>query len=501
MAEYSLLLISVVTYMETRLREGYEREELERIAGFSYRHIREVFREKRGVSLGRYVLSRRLAWAAFEIAHTERSLTEIAQDWRFDSYDTFTRAFRRETGLSPSAFRKGSYQVGRQILTAGIFAPAILRREGRLLSAAERKEKMNMKEQIKGDDMGLLLGVPKVEYTWGECTPFPSCLKACLNYMGQSMGYAHLMAASGAAFRLRWNTTMWDGGNVDITYIYPTMLEAFAKSFAAAGRKWKYLRREDSDKQGFIDFIKAEIDEGRPVIALGIIGPPEACIVTGYQKGGEELLGWNFFQSRAEFASGIRFHESGYFISDNWWDNPGTLMLMAVEEQAGEATGDREIMRNGLEILRGETLIFEGYDHIIACGQYAFRCWADWLEDDKKFGSDLILPLLFERYMCHTDAITMVGEGRSYGAIYLKALGERQPELAPLCGKIADLFGREAALCNQDMMKLHEGKDHEETVRNFGKPEVRKTLAGLIRKAAKLEDEATALVEELFAKM
>ena len=30
------------------------------------------------------------------------------------------------------------------------------------------------------------------------------------------------------------------------------------------------------------------------MIATGIIGPPEACIVTGYQDEGETLLVWNF---------------------------------------------------------------------------------------------------------------------------------------------------------------------------------------------------------------
>lgn len=52
----------------------------------------------------------------------------------------------------------------------------------------------------------------------------------------------------------------------------------------------------DSDKKAeFIDFIKKQIDKGYPCIALGIIGPPEACILTGYKDNGNILLRWNFF--------------------------------------------------------------------------------------------------------------------------------------------------------------------------------------------------------------
>ena len=55
------------------------------------------------------------------------------------------------------------------------------------------------------------------------------------------------------------------------------------------------------EKSEFISFIKAKIDSGFPCIALGIIGPPEACIITGYRNNGDVLLGWNFFQDNPEY--------------------------------------------------------------------------------------------------------------------------------------------------------------------------------------------------------
>ncbi len=61
--------------------------------------------------------------------------------------------------------------------------------------------------------------------------------------------------------------------------LYAKPLEAYQRSFVAAGRSFRILERTPETKQeDFIEFITAEIDQGRPVIALGIIGPPEAAL-------------------------------------------------------------------------------------------------------------------------------------------------------------------------------------------------------------------------------
>ena len=40
--------------------------------------------------------------------------------------------------------------------------------------------------------------------------------------------------------------------------------------------------------------IESIRDRGRPVIAHGVIGPPEECIIAGYDEGGDVSVGWNF---------------------------------------------------------------------------------------------------------------------------------------------------------------------------------------------------------------
>ncbi|HKL80540.1 MAG TPA: AraC family transcriptional regulator, partial [Mobilitalea sp.] len=59
--DYSLFIWSTASFIETRLKEKIKYAELEGTVGFSYRHIRETFKECTGVSLSRYILQRRIA--------------------------------------------------------------------------------------------------------------------------------------------------------------------------------------------------------------------------------------------------------------------------------------------------------------------------------------------------------------------------------------------------------------------------------------------------------
>ena len=124
---------------------------------------------------------------------------------------------------------------------------------------------------------------------------------------------------------------MWDLSNVDIFHTLEETNEIYGFGAKALGREFSFLGRDkDTTKDEFMNFIKAHIDEGYPCIALGIIGPPEPCIITGYRKNGEELLGWNFFQNDSEFAANIEIDESGYFICRNWWENMDTQAVMCM---------------------------------------------------------------------------------------------------------------------------------------------------------------------------
>jgi len=128
---YYLAIWSVVTYVEKRVKTKIDYVDLEKEIGFSLAHIRDIFAKQTGQPLSAYILERKIANAAFEISHTKETLLAIAQKYGFGNPDTFTRAFHRIIGLTPSAFRKKKISVGRIKLCVGVysvgFTPAEIR--------------------------------------------------------------------------------------------------------------------------------------------------------------------------------------------------------------------------------------------------------------------------------------------------------------------------------------------------------------------------------------
>ena len=495
----SSFIWSTATFIETRVKETIDYGELEKSLGFSYRHIRETFKESTGITLSRYILLRRLANSAFDIAHSSKSLTEIAADYMFESYDVFTRAFKRHMNILPSQLRRNpcSTRVGRRRILIGMYGPMILKQEGTDTSehapfgesdwGQDKSEVDNsMNNNAKTKNSCILYGVPKVSYSYGECTPFCTAMKACLNYMGQQIDYAYIMAITGAAFRLRWNVTQWDGGNVDIMNIYEDQYEAFRRAFAGAGRSYRLLKREGSSKEKFIHFIKAELEEGRPVIAFGIIGPPEACLITGYLDDGNQLLGWNCFQDNQEFAKNVDQDESGYFITDGWWENECTVALIAVGERQKALASHKEILQNAIQIMTKDRVIYRNLESEAvteyAGGQRAYEYWA-------------------KRLVCQNDAEVMLGEGRYYGAVYLEQVAKEAPEVEKEA-KLAACYLRQAAELGTKMNGVLGGYNQdEERILRFAQPEVRRELVTLINKAKGFEAEAARLINEMIEKL
>ncbi len=120
-----ILIWSVCTFVESRVKEEIPMEELVRQTGFSLAHIRDVFRKCTGKPLTRYVQERKIANAAQELLDTDRTILEIAVNYGFSGRTVFSRAFRRYTGYTPSQFRTEAPLLSRVRLCAGVFGAAL----------------------------------------------------------------------------------------------------------------------------------------------------------------------------------------------------------------------------------------------------------------------------------------------------------------------------------------------------------------------------------------
>lgn len=249
-------------------------------------------------------------------------------------------------------------------------------------------------------------------------------------------------------------------------------------------------------KEASLELIKAEIDCGRPVIALGVVGPPEACIVTGYRDNGEKLLGWSLFQHGSGFGGNFEIDESGYFIKDNWWEN--TEAVMSIGENIGALTPVKKILENALWLMTEENIATYGAGTSnFYGGQAAYEAWAKAVENDETFSKSDI------SFTCYSqgDAEKMLGEGRYFASLYIKSLAEQYSDLSAEFMKCAG-FLKSASDCAAQMQETWDGKVvNEETIAKFRAKETRTQIAQFIRKAAQYEKDACEILKNIIEKI
>jgi len=490
---YDIVVKSAVALIENHIHENLSSNQIANATGFSPDYFRKVFKEVTGKTISRFIRERKLAHAAFQLKNSTGKISDIALEYGFGSHDVFIRRFKIQYGMTPKDFRRSDIIVKGAPILPGIYVPTVL----------SGKEENFMNKNFKAEDSMVLYGVPKVSYYKEkevEVTPFISSLRACLTYMGQEVSYARLLAGSGAAFRMIWNTHEWDGGNVDILVMRDDSFEPLKRAFMAAGRSYTLLPKCEnlSNKAEFIRLIKNQIDSGRPLIGFGIIGPPEACVITGYRENGEVLLGWNFFQDMPEWKGSCETEDCGYFIRRNWYEHSETVALMAIGdpiEVPDEKTFLKQTLDFALEVMETPQI------GIRAAGFAAFREWARAISNDAEFSENTLLPLLFTRLMCQIDAFTMVSEGRSYAAWFMKEESEKFPEFADMLMKISGIFNREhETAC--EMLKFHGGLQMgEHQARELARKENRAKIAELVLKCEELDRRAADCIRWLLAEI
>ena len=90
------------------LRHEKERFTMAQMAtelGYSEGHLRQRFRDKHGMSLGRFLQKVRLDKAAAMLRNGDTAVSTVAVECGFDSVYSFSRAFKNGFGLSPRAYR------------------------------------------------------------------------------------------------------------------------------------------------------------------------------------------------------------------------------------------------------------------------------------------------------------------------------------------------------------------------------------------------------------
>lgn len=97
---------NAITYIEENITKDISADDIAAKAYVSTFYFQKAFSLLCGYTVGEYIRFRRLALAGSELAITDARIIDIALKYGYDSPDSFTKAFVRFHGVSPSAVRR-----------------------------------------------------------------------------------------------------------------------------------------------------------------------------------------------------------------------------------------------------------------------------------------------------------------------------------------------------------------------------------------------------------
>jgi AraC family transcriptional regulator len=101
-------LQKALDYMEEHLLDQLAIEKIAKQANMSEFHFQRIFSILTDIPVGEYLRRRRLTLAAQELSTSNNKIIDIALKYGYDTPESFTKAFRRQHGLTPSQARNHS---------------------------------------------------------------------------------------------------------------------------------------------------------------------------------------------------------------------------------------------------------------------------------------------------------------------------------------------------------------------------------------------------------
>ena len=101
-------LHKLLLYLEDHYAEPLSRKQIARALGYSEGYLSHIFSEALQTTMPEYINTLRVRKAMEYLRRTEYTVSDAAQALGFGSVRNFSRAFRKETGLTPARWKKES---------------------------------------------------------------------------------------------------------------------------------------------------------------------------------------------------------------------------------------------------------------------------------------------------------------------------------------------------------------------------------------------------------
>ncbi len=109
--EWTNAIQSAIDFMEQHITENISAEDVANHVHISSFYFQKGFRMLCGFSVIEYIRKRRLALAGGDLATTDIKIIDIAMKYGYGSPDSFTKAFTRFHGVSPTMVRKEDVMI------------------------------------------------------------------------------------------------------------------------------------------------------------------------------------------------------------------------------------------------------------------------------------------------------------------------------------------------------------------------------------------------------
>ncbi|WKL03349.1 AraC family transcriptional regulator [Paenibacillus amylolyticus] len=100
-----------VSYIEDNLEQDIDYDQIAKIALCSVYQFQRMFSFVLDVPLSEYIRRRRLTLAAFDLKNRKNTVTDIALKYRYETPESFSRAFQNLHGMTPTLARNAGSEL------------------------------------------------------------------------------------------------------------------------------------------------------------------------------------------------------------------------------------------------------------------------------------------------------------------------------------------------------------------------------------------------------
>jgi len=102
--QHDQIIIAAKKYIDEHMAEKITAEEVATYVNLSVAYFTVYFKSKAGINFRDYLLNTKIAYAKRLLLHSKLSLSEIGSAVGYNDYRSFYRAFKNNTGITPSEF-------------------------------------------------------------------------------------------------------------------------------------------------------------------------------------------------------------------------------------------------------------------------------------------------------------------------------------------------------------------------------------------------------------